>query len=68
MFVYLLATRSEERRVLGVESTPVSILPTCQDMKLSHYNCTNVNNSWGVKIRNISEAVLRQQYSPWPSY
>ena len=31
--VHLLPTGSEERRVLGVESFPVAILPSCQDMK-----------------------------------
>ena len=29
----LLPTGSEERRVLGVGSIPVAILPPCQDMK-----------------------------------
>ena len=31
--VYLLATGSEEREVLGVGSTPIAILSSCQDMK-----------------------------------
>ena len=32
-FPHLLPNGSEERGVLGVESIPVAILPSCQDMK-----------------------------------
>ena len=31
---YLLPTGSEEREVLGFGSIPVTILPSCQDMKI----------------------------------
>ena len=31
--VILLPTRSEERKVLGMGSFPVTILPSCQDIK-----------------------------------
>ena len=39
----LLPTGSEEREVLGVGTIPVTILPSCQDMKTFHYNCTDMN-------------------------
>ena len=39
----LLPTGSEEREVLGVGSIPVAILPSCQYMKILHYNCTDMN-------------------------
>ena len=32
-FICLLPTGSEERKVFGVGSIPVKILPSCQDMK-----------------------------------
>ena len=32
-YISLLSTGSEERKVLGVGSFPVAILPSCQDMK-----------------------------------
>ena len=39
---FTIPTGSEEREVLGVESIPVAkILPSCQDMKILHYNCIN---------------------------
>ena len=41
--VNLLPTGSEERRVLGVGSIPVTILPSCQYMKILYYNCTDKN-------------------------
>ena len=34
----------EETGVLGVGSIPVAILPSCQDMKLLHYNCINMHS------------------------
>ena len=39
----LLPTRSEERELLRVGSIPVAILPSCQYMKMLHYNCTGMN-------------------------
>ena len=39
----LLPTGSEEREVFGVESIFVAILPSCQYMKILHYNCTDMN-------------------------
>ena len=33
--IYVLPTGSKERGVLGAGSTPVAILPSCQDMKTS---------------------------------
>ena len=35
--------RSEEREVLEVRSIPAAILPSCQYMKIVHYNCTDVD-------------------------
>ena len=66
--LYLLPTRSEERGVLGVGSIPVAILPSCQDMKTIALQLYKHEYSWVVKIRNTSGAVLRPQYTPWPSY
>ena len=43
MSLALLPTGSEEREVLGVGSIPVAILPFCQDMKILHYNYTDIN-------------------------
>ena len=43
IFYYLLPTGSDEREVLGVGSIPVAILPSCQYMKILHYNCTGMN-------------------------
>ena len=65
---YLLPTGSEGREVLGVGSILVAILPSCQDMKTTASKLHKQGYSWVVKIRNTSEAVLRSQYSPWPSY
>ena len=66
--LYLLPTGSEERGVLGVGSIPVAILPSCQNVKTFALQLHKHKYSWVVKIRNTSEAVLRSQYSPWPSY
>ena len=41
--ICLLPTGSEERGVLWVESIPLAILPSCQDVKLLRYNCINMN-------------------------
>ena len=41
--IILLPTGSEERGVLGFGSIPVAILTSCQNMKLLHYNCKNIN-------------------------
>ena len=67
-YMYLPPTGSEERGVLGVGSIPVAILPSCQDMKLVALSLQKHEYSWVVNIRNTSEAVLRSQYTPWPSY
>ena len=64
----LLPTGSEEREVLGVGSIPVAILPSCHDMNPIALHLHEHEYSWVVKIRSTSEAVLRSQYSPWPSY
>ena len=56
--IHLLPTGSEEREVLGVGSVYENY---CIIMNKYRY-------SWVVKIRNTSEAVLRLQYTPWPSY
>ena len=40
MYVYLLPTEREEKNVFGV---PVAILPSCHNMKPSHYNYINRN-------------------------
>ena len=63
-----LPTGSKERGVLGAGSVPVAILPSCQDMKTTALQLQKHEYSWVVKIRNISEAVLRPQYSPWSLY
>ena len=42
----LLPNGSEERGVLGVGSIPVAILPSCQNMKLLHHNCIEMNKVW----------------------
>ena len=60
----LLPTGSEEMEGLGVENIPVAILPSCLDMKTTSLLCYKQGYSWGVKIRNTSEAVLMSQYSP----
>ena len=43
--LYILPTGSEERGVLGVGSTPVAILTSCQDMITIavYYNCIIMN-------------------------
>ena len=46
LLCHLLRTRSEEREVLGIGSIPVEILPSCQYMKILHYNCTDMNMVW----------------------
>ena len=43
-YIYiLLPTGSDEREVLVVGSIPVAILPSCQDMKMLHHNCIDMN-------------------------
>ena len=64
----LLPTGSEEREVLGVASIPVAILPSLQNMKIIALQLHKHEYSWVVKIRNISEAVLRPQNALRPSY
>ena len=64
----LLPTGSDEREVLGVESIPVAILPSCQNMETIALSLLKHAYNWVVKIRNTSETVLRPQYSPWPCY
>ena len=39
----LKPTRSEQREVFGVESIPVAILPSCQDMKTIALQCREIN-------------------------
>ena len=39
----LLPTGGEEREVLGVGSFLGAILPSCQDMKILHHNCIDMN-------------------------
>ena len=65
--VAYLTTRSEKREVLGVGSIPIAMLPSCQDMKTIALYLHKYEYCWVVKIRNTSEAVLRPQYTPWPS-
>ena len=60
----VLPTGSKEREVLGVESNPVAILPSCLDMKTTSLLWYKQGYSWGVKIRNTTETVLMSQYSP----
>ena len=36
-------TGSEKREVLGVGSIPMAIFPSCQDMKMLHQNCIDMN-------------------------
>ena len=38
-----ITTRSEEREVLVVGSIPVATIPSCQDMKMLHHNCVDIN-------------------------
>ena len=67
--VNLLLTRSEERGVLGAGSIPVAILSSCQNVKTFALQLHKHKYSWVVKIiKEISEAKLRSQYSPWSSY
>ena len=55
----LLPTGSEKMEVLEIGSIPVSILPSCQYMKMWHHNCIEmIENCLEVRIRNISEAAL----------
>ena len=42
-FTNLLPTGSGGRELLGVESIPVTILPSCQDMKILHHNWIDMN-------------------------
>ena len=66
--MYLLPTGSEEREVLGVGSIPrpAAILPSIYESYCIIMQ--RHEDSWVVRIRNTSEAVLRPQYTPWPSY
>ena len=64
----LLPTGSEEREVLGMGSIPVAILLSCLDMEHIALQLHKHENSRVMKIRSTSEAVLRPQYSLWPSY
>ena len=43
IYIYLLPNGRKEREVLVVGSIPVTILPSCQYMKILHYNCTYMN-------------------------
>ena len=40
---HLIPTGSEKRGVLGVETIPVAILPSCQCMRLLLHNCKDIN-------------------------
>ena len=51
-----------------VGTISVSILPSYPDMNPIALQLHEDEYSWVVKIRNTSEAVLRSQFSPWPSY
>ena len=51
-------TFSEERRVLGIWSIPVSILSSCQDVKSFASQLHEHEYCRVVKMRNTSEAVL----------
>ena len=53
-----------EREVLGVGSTPAAILTYCQNMKTNGLELHKQEYSWVVKMRNISEVVLRQYHGP----
>ena len=64
----LVPTGSEKREVLWVGSIPAAILLSCQDMKNIALQLHKHEYSWVVEIRNTSEAVLRPQYTLWPSY
>ena len=59
MSIILLPTGSEERGVLGVESIPGAIFPSCQNMKTIALQLHKHEYNWVVKIRNTSEAILR---------
>ena len=48
----LLSTESEEREVLGIESIPVAILPSCQYMKTMTLSLHKHEYGWIVKLRN----------------
>ena len=39
----LLPTGSEEKKVLGVRSIPVAILPSCQYITMLHHLCIDMN-------------------------
>ena len=62
--ITLLPTRSEEKGVLGVGSIPVAILPSCRGKENIELYLQKHKYSWVVKLRNISEAVLRPPYTP----
>ena len=64
----LLPTGGKERRILWFGSIPVAIPPSCQDMNTFALTLYKYEYNWVVKIRNTSVAVLRSQYTPWPSY
>ena len=64
----LIPTGSEEREISGFGSIPFAILPSCQDIKAVAMYLHKHEYSWVITMRNTSEAVLRPQYTPWPSY
>ena len=65
----LLPAESEEHEVLQTGSIHVPILPSCQFLYNSTFQVHRyLGIIWVVKIRNTSEAVLRPQYTHWPSY
>ena len=64
----LLPAGSEKHEVLQTWSIHAAILPSCQFFTILHFQFIAFNIIWVVKIRNTSEAVLRPQHSPWPSY
>ena len=55
--IILLATGSENRGILGIGSIPVTILPSCKDIKPIALYLHTHEYSWLIKLRNTSEAV-----------
>ena len=66
--VCLLLAGSEEHEVLQTWSIYAAILLLLNSFRTVHFKYTGIEIIWVVKIRNTSEAVLRPQYTPWPSY
>ena len=66
--INLLPIGSEKRGVLGIGSIPVAMMPSCQEMKNIAVELHKHEYSWVLKVRNTSDVVFRQQYTPCPPY